>query len=58
MSWYRLFATVNCTGVYEIEADSEEEACQKFEQWTGGDDVTFSHYAEENTDEIQSVEKQ
>jgi hypothetical protein len=48
-------AEVDCVGVYEVEAGSEEEAREKWRNWNGDDEVTFSHYAEEMPDEIVSV---
>jgi len=53
---YTVMAKVDCLGVYQIEAESEEEAREKFAAWDGGDSVIFSHYAEEMTDEIESVQ--
>jgi hypothetical protein len=57
MRWYTILANVDALGVYQVEAESEDEARDKFEQWIGDDDVSFSHYSEEIIGEIVSVEE-
>jgi len=55
MKSFTLVVSLDCVGIYEVEAESAEEAGDKFNSWDGDDQVVFSHYAEENTGEVLSV---
>ena len=58
MSWFEITASVECIGIFDVKADSEEEARRLFEDWVGDDEVEFSHYSWEAPSYIISVENQ
>jgi hypothetical protein len=42
---------VDCLGVYQVEAETAEDAKQALANWDGStDNVNFTHYAEEYPD--------
>ena len=53
MKTYTIRAVI-ATGIYSVEAETEEEARRKFEAW---EDVTFSHYLEKWPQEVLAVEE-
>lgn len=48
MKQWIVHAPVECTGVYYVEAETEEEAKEALKTWDGSDkQVEFGHYSEE-----------
>ena len=57
MKTWTIEAEVRCIGVYQVEAETEEEAQKKWDEWRGDDDVVFCHYSEENISHLISIEE-